>query len=168
MWPLEGVTAPRGSHGRGPAARGWPLCGPGSNVFRQGSGGMSAQTWGHSSFSFCPVWLPVLEGETLVLVLSQPRTVWLQIGSQYPSEMEYTSHLGSVHKLLQSTYSVPGIDAIQQKYTHDPGKPIFCRVLKNSHSAECRHQMLIINYFFKRRNMRITGLHIYTVNIKKN
>ncbi|KAM7232856.1 hypothetical protein CapIbe_014992 [Capra ibex] len=36
--------------------------------------------------------------------------------------MEFTSRLGSVHKLLQSTYSVPDIDAIQKKYTHDPGR----------------------------------------------
>ena len=81
--------------------------------------------------------------------------------------MEFTSHLGSVHKLLQSTCSVPGIDATQQKYTHDPGKPIFCRCLKNSDSPECGHQMLIINYFFKRRNKKITRFHVYTVIILK-
>ena len=68
-------------------------------------------------------------------------TVWLQLGlmslfSQSPPEMEFTSHLWSIHKLLQSTYSVAGIGATQQKYTHDPGKPIFCGWLKNSDSAE--------------------------------
>ena len=105
-----------------------------------------------SQLFFCPVWLPALEGGTQVLALSQSRTVWLQIQlrtlfSQSPPEMEFTSHLQSAHKLLQSTYSVPGIDATQQKYTHDPGKPIFCRCSKNSDSAEWGHQMLIINYF---------------------
>ena len=68
---------------------------------------------------------------------------------------------------MQRTFSVPVIGVTQQKYTHDPGKPIFCRWLKNSDSAECGHQRVIINYFFKRRNMRITGVHVYTVNIKK-
>ena len=34
------------------------------------------------------------------------------------------------------TYCVPGIGATQQKYTHDPGKPIFYSWLKNSDSAE--------------------------------
>ena len=81
--------------------------------------------------------------------------------------MEFTSHLGSVHKLLQSTCSVPGIDATQQKYTHDPGKHILCRCLKNKDSAECGHQVLIINYFFKRRNKKITRFHVYTVIILK-
>ena len=38
-----------------------------------------------------------------------------------PSRNEFTSHLGSFHKLLQSTYYVPGIGATQQKYTHDLG-----------------------------------------------
>ena len=28
--------------------------------------------------------------------------------------------------------------------------------------------MLIINYFYKRRNKKITGFHVYTVNILKN
>ena len=28
--------------------------------------------------------------------------------------------------------------------------------------------MLIINYFLKRRNKRITGFHVYTLNILKN
>ena len=56
--------------------------------------------------------------------------------SQSLPEMEFTSRLWSVHKFLQSTYSVPGIDATQQKYTHDPGKSIFCRFLKNSDSSE--------------------------------
>ena len=82
--------------------------------------------------------------------------------------MEFTSHLGSVHKVLQTTCSVPGIDATQQKYTHDARKPIFCRCLKNWDSAEWGHQMLTFKYFFKRRYMRKTGVHVYTVNIQKN
>ena len=105
-----------------------------------------------------PLFLPGLtacsKGGTPVLVLSQPRTAWFQLGlrdlfSQSPPEMEFTSHLWSVHKLLQSTYCVPGIGVTEQKYTHDSGKPIFCRSLKNSDSAECGHQMLIINHFLK-------------------
>ena len=81
---------------------------------------------------------------------------WLQIGlrtlfSQFPPEMEFTSHFWSVHELLQSTYSVAGIGATQQKYTHDPSKPIFCRWLENSDSAKWRHQMLTFNYFFKKK-----------------
>ena len=28
--------------------------------------------------------------------------------------------------------------------------------------------MLIINYFYKRRNKKITGFHVYTLNILKN
>ena len=113
-----------------------------------------------------------VQGGTWVLVLSQPWTVWLQIRlrilfSQSHPEMGFTSRLGSAHKLLQSIYSVPDIDATQQKYTHDPGKPIFCRCLKNSDSPECGHQMLIINYFFKRRNKKITRFHVYTVIILK-
>ena len=56
-------------------------------------------------------------------------TVWLQPGlislfSHSPPEMEFISHLWSVHKLLQSTYCVPGIGATQEKYPHDLGKPI--------------------------------------------
>ena len=81
--------------------------------------------------------------------------------------MEFTSHLWSVHKLLQSTYSDQALGP-QPKYTHDPGKPIFFKWLKNSDSAECRQQMLTFYYFFKRRNRRITGVHVYTVNIRKN
>ena len=111
-------------------------------------------------------WDPVSHPESAL-------TAWLQIGlrtlfSQSPPEMEFTSHLWSIHKLLQSTYSVAGIGATQQKYTHDPGKPIFCGWLKNSDSAEWRHQMLTFNYFFKRSNLRITGVQIYTVNTQKN
>ena len=84
-----------------------------------------------------------------------------------PSRNGITSHLWSVPRLLQTTYCVPGIGATQQKYIHDPGKPIFCTCLKNSECAECRHQMLIFNHFLK-RNMRITGVHVYTVSIQNN
>ena len=82
--------------------------------------------------------------------------------------MEFISHLWSVHKLLQSTYCVPGIGATQEKYPHDLGKPIFCSWVKNSDSVQCRHQMLTFKYFLKRRYMRITVVHVYSVNIQKN
>ena len=100
-------------------------------------------------------------------------TVWRQLGlralfSQSSPEVEFTSQLRSIHKLLQSTYCVPGNGATQQKYTHDPGKPIFCSWVKNSNSAEYRHQMLTFEYLSKRRYMRITGVYVYTVNIQNN
>ena len=31
-----------------------------------------------------------------------------------------------------------------------------------------KYQMLTFKYFFKRRYMRKTGVHVYTVNIQKN
>ena len=137
LWTV-GWQAPMSSSER-------PLRGPSSDISRQGSGGMSAQTWSFSSFSFCPVWSPTLEVGTQFFVLNQPWTVWLQLGLR---TLFSQSTLQSVHKLLQSTYSVPGIGATEQKYTHDPGKPIFCSWVTNSDSAECRHQMLHSNVFF--------------------
>ena len=53
--PWGSATTPWGSHGHGPVARGKPLHGPGSDVSRQGSEGLSAQTWGLSSFFLCYV-----------------------------------------------------------------------------------------------------------------
>ena len=72
LWTV-GWQAPMSSSER-------PLRGPSSDISRQGSGGMSAQTWSFSSFSFCPVWSPTLEVGTQFFVLNQPWTVWLQLG----------------------------------------------------------------------------------------
>ena len=171
MWSLGCIATPRGSHGRGLAAEAAPPW-----TRRQC---LHAGLRMHLS--------PDLRSQHFLFLLgltacsrgwdpgSRPESVWDSLApielrtlfSQFPPEMEFTSHLWSVHKLLQSTYSVPGIDATQQKYTHDPGKPILCRCLKNSDSAEYGHQMLIINYFFKRRNKKITRFHVYTVIILK-
>ena len=92
-------------------------------------------------FLFLPGLTPCFRGWNPISRPESALTAWFQIGlrtlfSQSPPEMEFTSRLWSVHKLLQSTYCVPGIGATQQKYTHDPGKPIFCVWLKNSDSAE--------------------------------
>ena len=154
MWSLGELLLPIGVPMAVDPQQGRPLHGPGFDVSRQGSGLISVQTWHLTSFSFCPVWTPALEGGTQVLVPSQPRTVWLQLGLrtlffQSPPEMEFTSHLWSVHKLLQSICCVPCSGATEQKYTHDPGKSIFSRCLENSDSAECGHEMLIFNYFLK-------------------
>ena len=91
---LGGCRLPSGFPQLWTCSKGKPLHGPGSTVSREGSGGISASTWGLSSLSFCLVWPPALEGGTQVLVLSQPQTVWLQIGLrtwfyQSPAEMEF-------------------------------------------------------------------------------
>ena len=87
-------------------------------------------------FLFLPGLTPCFRGWNPISRPESALTAWFQIGlrtlfSQSPPEMEFTSRLWSVHKLLQNTYYVPGIGAIQQKYTRDPGKPIFCSWLKN-------------------------------------
>ena len=51
MWSLGGAATPRGTHGHGPPARGWPLRAPGSDVSREGSGGISAYIWRLTSLS---------------------------------------------------------------------------------------------------------------------
>ena len=116
MWPLGSCCLPLGFPWLGIHTKRANPPWIGKDISRQGSGGISAQTWGFTSFSFCLLWPPALDGGTQVLVLSQPRAVWLQLGlrtlfSQSPPEMEFTSHLQSVHKLFQSTYCIPGIGA---------------------------------------------------------
>ena len=138
--PWRVATAPRGSLGHGLAAGG----GPSVDLAPMSPGRAQKASKPRPEVSALSLsagltlcsrgWDPISRPESAL-------TVWFQIGlrtlfSQSPPEMEFTSHLWSIHKLLQSTYCVPGIGATQQKYTHDPGKPIFCVWLKNSDSAE--------------------------------
>ena len=115
MWSLGCIATPRGSHGRGLAAEVAPPW-TRRQCLHAGLRMHLSPDLRSQLFLFLPILIAYSRGWDPG---SRPESVWDSLApielrtlfSQFPPEMEFTSHLWSVHKLLQSTYSVPGIGA---------------------------------------------------------